>query len=251
MLRGVYATARGCSLAVAFFCTLLLSAPPIDAANLSVSPLRVELAPDEGSAVLTLGNNGDQPVVVQLDTVSWTQESGKDIYTPTRDFVASPPVFTLDPGGVQLIRVGLRKTHAVPERELTYRLFLQEVPGANTSGKNVVQMALRISLPVFVQPKEVVSKQEWSAQRLADGRVRLRLSNPGNVRIQVTALHLLQPGQQKPLASISEMSYVLAGQTREWLLTPSTPLAPSLTMLRLQAATDGGRIEQDVPLQQP
>jgi fimbrial chaperone protein len=152
---------------------------------------------------------------------------------------------------VQLIRVGLRKAAADPARETTYRLFLQEVPGALEAGKKTVQMALKISLPVFVQPKEVVRKLDWSAQRLADGRVRLRLSNQGNAHVQLTGLGLYLAGQGKPLASEKNMAYVLAGQVREWLLTPNTPLAPSVSVLRLQSGSDSGRIEQDVPLQAP
>jgi len=128
---------------------------------------------------------------------------------------------------------------------------LQEVPGALTSGKNVVQMALKISLPVFVQPKEIVRKLDWSAQRLADGRVRLRLSNQGNTHVQITGLGLYLAGQGKPVASVNDMAYVLAGQSREWLLTPSTPLAPSVSLLRVQSGSDAGRIELDVPLQAP
>ena len=94
-------------------------------------------------------------------------------------------------------------------------------------------------------------KLDWSAQRLADGRVRLRLSNQGNTHVQLTGLGLYLAGQGKPVASVNDMAYVLANQTREWLLTPSTPLAPSVSVLRVQSGSDAGRIEQDVPLQTP
>jgi len=251
MRKLIYATARATLLAVAFLCTYFGAATAAFAANLSVSPLRVELAPEQTSALITLSNKGDTAAVVQLEAVSWAQDNGKEVYAPSRDVVASPPVFTLEPGTVQLIRVGLRKAAADPARETTYRLFLQEVPGALTSGKNVVQMALKISLPVFVQPKEIVRKLDWSAQRLADGRVRLSLSNQGNTHVQITGLGLYLAGQGKPVAAVNDMAYVLTGQSREWLLTPSTPLAPSVSVLRVQSGSDSGRIELDVPLQAP
>jgi len=246
-----YATARSTLLAVAFLCVFFGGTQGANAASLSIFPLRVELAPEQGSALITLSNKGDKAVVVQLETVSWAQENGKDVYAPTRDFLASPPVFTLAPQGVQLIRVGLRKAVADPARETTYRLFLQEVPGALEAGRNAVQMALKLSLPVFVQPKEVVRKLDWSAQRLADGRVRLRLSNQGNTHVQITGLGLYLAGQGKPVVAVNDMAYVLTGQSREWLLTPSSPLAPSVSVLRVQSGSDAGRIELDVPLQAP
>jgi len=251
MRQAYFATARITFLAVAFLCTFFGGATAVLAANLSVSPLRVELAPGQTSAVLSLTNSGDTAVVMQLETVSWAQDNGKEVYAPSRDVLASPPVFTLEPGAVQLIRVGLRRAAADPARQGTYRLFLQEVPGALASGKNTVHMALKISLPVFVQPNEMVRKLDWSAQRLADGRVRLRLSNQGNVHVQLSALGLYLAGQGKAVAVVNDMAYVLAGQTREWLLTPNTLLAPSVSVLRVQSGSDSGRIELDVPLQAP
>ncbi len=251
MGRAYYATAKAALLAVAFLCALFSSSPGALAANLSITPQRVDLAPGLGSALIKLSNKGDTAVVMQLETVSWAQDSGKEVYAPSRDVVASPPVFTLEPGAVQLIRVGLRRAAADPARQGTYRLFLQEVPGALEAGKKTVQMALKISLPVFVQPNEMVRKLDWSAQRLADGRLRLRLSNQGNVHVQLSALGLYLAGQGKPVAVVNDMAYVLAGQVREWLLKPNAPLAPSVSVLRVQSGSDSERIELDVPLQAP
>ncbi|HES76151.1 MAG TPA: molecular chaperone [bacterium] len=244
------ATARSLLLAVVFLCAFCGGLVSVQAANLGVSPLRVELAPGQTSAVLSLNNHGDKAVVVQLEAVRWTQENGQDVYAPTRDLVASPPVFTLEPGAVQLIRIGLRKP-ADDGQEMAYRLFLQEVPGALSAGRATVQMALKISLPVFVLPKEVVRKLEWSLQRTTDGRLRLRAQNLGTTRVQLVGLVVYAPGDSKPLASEAQMSYVLAGQSRDWLLTPKDKLPATLSMLRVQSGSDNGRIEQDVQLQAP
>ena len=64
----------------------------------------------------------------------------------------SPPIATIAPDKEQIIRVGLRRAPD-KERELSYRLFLQEVPAPPKPGFQGLQVALRVGLPVFVQPK--------------------------------------------------------------------------------------------------
>ena len=46
------------------------------AGTFQVNPVRVELTAQQKSAALTVQNNGDEPVVVQLQTVDWTQVDG-------------------------------------------------------------------------------------------------------------------------------------------------------------------------------
>jgi fimbrial chaperone protein len=237
---------KALALVMAFLCAL-----PASAANLLVSPLRVTLVPGQTSAVLTLSNRGDKPVVLQLEAVSWAQKNGEDVYAPTRDLVASPPVFTVPPGGIQLVRMGLRRP-ADFDSEHSYRLLFQEVPGAvPDGGGNAVRVVLKLSIPVFMQPKTVLHKQDWRAERLADGRIRLQVSNGGNTHIQYTKLNLYAAGSDKPMVVEANMAYVLAGQAREWLLTPADKLAAGVTALHLKGGSDAGAVDIDVPLSTP
>jgi len=74
-------------------------------------------------------NENDAEVVVQVETLLWSQADGQDVLDPTRDLIASPAVFTLPARGSQLIRVALRREPDA-RRELSYRLVVQEVPPA-------------------------------------------------------------------------------------------------------------------------
>ena len=65
--------------------------------------------------------------------------------------MATPPIFTVPPKGTQVIRVGLRRA-ADAQQGLSYRMFLQEVPPPPRQGLQGLQVALRLSLPVFVMP---------------------------------------------------------------------------------------------------
>ena len=109
--------------------------------------------------------------MVQTQGLAWSQEGGQDALTPSRDLLVSPAVFTLPAGGSQLVRVALRR-NVDPARELTYRLLLQEVPQAASPDFNGLQIALRLSVPVFVEPLAPATPQiAWVATRGTDGKL--------------------------------------------------------------------------------
>ncbi len=83
--------------------------------------------------------------------MAWAQKDGKDQLTPTRELIATPPIFNLKAGTTQLIRIGmLRKVDL--EKELIYRLILEEIPPPPAPDFKGLQVALRIGLPVFIKP---------------------------------------------------------------------------------------------------
>ena len=79
------------------------------AGSFAVSPTRADLTADRAIAALTVRNTGDEPAVVQLQTVAWSQDHGTEVMIETQDLLASPPIFTLAPGAAQIVRIGLRK----------------------------------------------------------------------------------------------------------------------------------------------
>jgi fimbrial chaperone protein len=224
----------------------LLAAVPAAAGSFQVSPVRVDLKNGATSAALVVRNEGSDPVVVQTSLVAWAQADGADSYTPTQDALATPPIATIPPGGEQILRVGLRRG-ADPTLERTYRLYVQEVPPPPQAGFQGLQVALRMSVPVFVDPLATVERRfEWSAARLPDGRLRVTLANRGNVHLQITDFSLRASAEAPPLAGEAQLAYVLAGQTRSWTLpVTGPPLAPAAVLL-LNAYTDAGELSASV-----
>jgi fimbrial chaperone protein len=97
---------------------------PAIAGSFRVNPVRVELTPDRPAGELTLSNVEQAPVGVKVTALRWTQVNGLDVYEPTTDVIASPPIFTLAGGGTQLIRIGLRTRRA----GAAYRIHVEEIP---------------------------------------------------------------------------------------------------------------------------
>lgn len=228
---------------------LLLASPSAWSGSFQVSPVRATLSPSRAVEALTVRNDGAEPAVIQLEAMSWSQKDGKDLYVPTREIIASPPIFTIAPGGAQVVRIGLRRA-ADPQRELAYRLYLQEVPQAPKPGFQGLQVALRLGVPVFVNAIDgAAPKLRWSARRTSDGKLLLRASNEGTAHIQV-ANFTLAPAQGAPFPTQHPAAYLLPGQSREWpLKLPATP--PLGASLKLVAQTDAGEAKADVVVESP
>lgn len=228
--------------------TLLLVLPLLARASaLDVDPIRIAFSGTDTIAVLTVTNDGDGPATVQLQPVAWSQAADKDVYTPTRDVLATPPIFTVQPHGKQVIRLGLR-VHPDLRTERSYRLYLEEVPQPSTVRGLGVIMALRIGVPVFVQPVNAATAVlHWSAERTSDGSLRVSATNAGGGHIQVRRIAITEP--KSGLSYTAEQSvYVLPGATRSWTLKPVK--RPALAaVVHISADTDLGSVDGQAVLQ--
>ena len=219
-----------------------------NAASFGVSPVRVTLSDSQQMGALTVRNDGTEPVSMQLEVLNWSQEAGKDVLTPSRELLANPPIFTVPAGGSQLVRVGLRRSPD-GQRELTYRVILQELPPPPKPDFMGSRMLMRISLPVFVLP-EVDAKPVllWQAARTTQGALKISLTNNGNAHIQIANFKLSLPGSAQPWVTKQSSEYVLPGQSRDWTLPANSenPAPPPGVTLQLFAQTDAGDIEAEV-----
>lgn len=214
---------------------------------LTVTPLKVKLDDQTRSAALTVTNAGDEPRVVQVELVRWTQRDGQDVQTPSGDLLVNPPLATVQPGQSQTIRIGLRRgaDHA---QELAYRLYLTEVPppGERVNGLRIV---LRLGVPVYVAPKaEARAAVHWLVGRAPNGEVLLTLRNDGNRHLRIDDFKVIAASTGQLLgASRKKVFTLLAGQARRYALP--LPRGWRGGQLKLLAKTEDGPSEAsiDVP----
>lgn len=213
-------------------------------ASIEVNPVRLTLSAAQPVAALTVRNAGTQPAGLHLQVMAWTQSDAADQYVATRELLATPPIFTLAPGAVQTVRVGLRRA-ADPKRELAYRLYLQEIPSAAAVDGAGVRITLRIGVPVFVPPGAPAAPHlRWQAQR--DGNaVVLHAQNTGSTHARILELTFLSGS--RTLAKTTA-AYVLAGQSWRWRFAAS-PMPAAGAPLRVRAKTTTGEMDADVVLE--
>lgn len=208
------------------------------AATLSVSPVRLTLSAAHPTGVLNVSNKDSDSELVQVQLAAWSQENGADVFEPTQNILATPPIFRLNGGGTQVIRVGLRKPPA-PGKEVTYRLFMTQVPPAPKPGVLGLQFALRVSLPIFVLPATSTAPVlHWDAKLVSPKKLMLSATNVGTAHVQIRSLTLGVAGPEKPLPHKSG-NYILPGSTAHWGFDLKSALAPG-TQLTVSVKTDQG-----------
>ena len=226
-----------------------LSPTPALAGTFSISPLRVELSSRAQTGALTIRNQEETPVVVQAEAVLWEQADGSDRLTPTRDVLVSPAVFTMPANGSQLVRVALRRAVGA-QTELSYRLILTEVPQQASPDFTGLNVALRLSLPIFVAPAVAANPQlEWSAARTADGAIALTARNAGNAHARVLNFNVSPAAGSAPAIPQDVTAYLLPGQARTWTLDNKQNEATSSTdwhRLRVKGTTEAGDFEVEI-----
>ena len=234
-----------------FILTCMIAPQSLLAGSLSVSPIRIDLSSAQRSVALTVRNESDQPTVVQAQLVAWSQTETDDRLEPTSDILASPPIFTVAPGGAQIVRVALRRAPD-PAQELAYRILVTEVPGKPQADFTGAQFALKISLPIFVGAAgaKTSPQLEWSGTRTANGDLALSAVNKGARHIQLQSIEIARPGSDAD-AKFEGLWYILPGQRRTVILKPSNGRTIATDRVQLKAETDAGPLAAEVVLVQP
>jgi fimbrial chaperone protein len=215
------------------------------ASSFNISPIRAELSGAHRTEVLTLRNAEDEPVVVEVHVVQWSQENGEEQLEDTRDVLVTPPVMQIPGNGEQIVRLALRR-EADANRELTYRVIFQEVPQAAAPEFTGLRVALRISIPIFVAPAHAQAKSEmaWEAHWRDDGNLELAATNRGSGHLQVIDFDVDLPGANAALHG-NTAKYVLPGSRMIWTLKPPEN-ADKQGSISIHGRSDQGEFSADV-----
>ena len=225
--------------------TAAVMAARASASTFNISPIRAELAAGHRTEALTIMNAEDNPVVVQIRVVRWSQKNGTEQLDDTRELLATPPVLQIAANSQQIIRVALRR-EPDPAEELTYRVIFEEVPQAAPKDFIGLRVALRLSIPVFVAPAHGKANADlaWQSRWLANGQLELAATNSGSGHLQITDFEAQFPGSLMPLRGITS-KYVLAGSRMSWTLTPPAD-AMRQGAIPIRGHSDQGDFSADV-----
>jgi fimbrial chaperone protein len=193
------------------------------AGSFSISPVRVFLEPRQRAAALTIVNGADTEVVLQADVLRWSQDgTGQDRLEPSDDVIVSPPILKVPAQGRQVVRLA-RLVAPHPQRQLTYRLLLREVPDTSraTQPGASLPIALVLSIPIFLSPAGAQPDVRCELQAGQPPQVACR--NDGRAYAQLRELSVLREGQT--LGRFEGVVYLLAGTHRVLPLQPGDPAA--------------------------
>jgi fimbrial chaperone protein len=224
------------ALAAVTVAVVTVAAGPCMGGALQVSPIGFDLPAGKAAAVLTVRNDDDAPMNIQVRVFRWSQSDGQDQYTSTDEVVASPPITALAPHSERLIRIVRLAPPA--QTEQSYRLVVDELPPPPSAQAGRVQMLLRHSIPLFfAAPGESKPAIDWAAAP-TDGGVLVEAHNGGGRHVRISNLRLLDGAGGTVMRRDGLVGYVLADSGVRWTL-PGAVANP----ISLHADGDAGAID--------
>lgn len=206
---------------IAVFCILTaVFISKVSANVIEVTPIQLSLSPNQRIGVVKVTNRSNERSLLQLSLLDWQQSpKGKDIYKTSHDILLTPPLFLLPAHKTQVIRFALRHpTYNTLQK--AYRVHLKEVqqPRQKKLGQTLYFL-MDISLPLFVEPANIIENGVWSSKVLDAQHIKLTLYNEGNISLFVNQWQLLsdQP-QGLVMKKHSTFTYVLPRCSHSWIV---------------------------------
>ena len=211
------------------------------AQSLTVLPVSIQLTPGQGATSLTVLNQGDAATSVQVRVFAWNQASGTDELVESSSVLTSPPLAMIAPGNSQVIRLALRE---VPVgKEATYRILVDQIPAPADPG--TVRIALRLSIPVFAEPKTRTTPSISYRIERKGSQAWLVAANDGSRHDTIRDIALTAKGSPVLGTGANASPYVLAGATRRWMIeSPGGALPEVGGTMRLTGKGDSGPVDQ-------
>lgn len=206
-----------------------------------VIPIRLDLDQKSRSGSITLHNEGDAPVNLQMRAVQWMQDDqGKDQYEESAELVYFPKIVTIPPGESRVLRSGINIPATAQEK--TFRLFIEELPAPQQNQGAAVAIAVRFGVPVFVAPLKPEMHGEIGKLTLKSDGVDVPVRNPGNVHFRIHALYLV--GRDEAGAEVFRQKtdgwYLLSRADRLYSLPFPQAGCGETVSLEVQVNTDKG-----------
>jgi fimbrial chaperone protein len=209
------------------------------ASDWRVVPIRLDLSKKVKTGILTVVNESNNTLQVQMKAMRWTQDDGgKDRYTETSDIIFFPKIMALNPHEERIIRAGTRQSPGTQER--TYRLFIEEIPARTAEGGPVLSIAIRFGAPIFVAPVKVRAGGSIDGMKIAKNTLTIPLTNTGNVHYRIQSLMITGKNKkgEDTFSQKLEGWYLLSGASRIYTSALPSAACRESSRIEVQALTD-------------
>lgn len=206
------------------FFLLVMSLSVHAIAGIVISPVHVYLSHDKPVAAVTILNQTSKPRMFNVVAYAWRQKQGKDQLTSSSELIISPPIFRIEPGQSQIVRIGsLGNTRLNQEKD--FRVLFKQIPLVDGSAersnpsKNGLTILLSFSIPVFLAPVEKTPLlMQASIQRMPKHKLKLHLINQSNQHVKIEKI-ILKSIESHASYKLTLGDYLLAGQAHDWVLS--------------------------------
>ncbi len=241
---------KSCPIALLVGCLIIFFTTSAHAGNWRVSPIKVFFNAQTRTDVLTVTNDGDQPLNLAISAAQWSQDQdGKDVYQPATDLIFFPKQLTVEPKRERVIRIGIRALP--PTREKTYRIFIREIPDKGQKSSNTVAIAIQFGVPVFVAPPRENTKGSITDTTLSAGKISFKVRNDGSTHFRIDTVTLQAVSASGDVVYTKELEgwYLLSGSSRTYSAEISADACRRSDTLDIQVNADriklNGKIDVD------
>ena len=220
---------------------------PMTHAALTIGATRVVFDSNKRSTSVIVANPSNRTFAVQ----TWVNTVTDDDITAV-PFMPSPPLFRLSPGKEQQVQINGLPNALPADRESLFFLNVQEIPQAEASDGNTLNIALRTRIKLFYRPSQIkdnpiarLKDLQWSIKDVA-GQQQLVVHNPTPFHVSFVRIEIIGEGRNHTVDN-AEMVGPLNDQTY-----PLTGIKPdSRWQVRFSAINDYGGFSEPltVPLQ--
>ena len=226
----------------------LASGLSVEAGSYMVKPVRIELSTRQLRSTMQVQNLGDEPITIQARIAAWNANGAEEILSDNDDILLNPPIFTVPVRHTQYLRLGLRHSpRGITEG--SYRLILEQVPGPPKPNFTGINTLLRISVPIFVEPRIPAPQLAWTLERTSDRDMRLAVENHGNAHVQIRKFAVTLGGSDAASFAQDTATYVLPNARKQWLI--HNGILAAAGKLLLLGQTDSGDLREDLVPRRP
>lgn len=208
-------------------------------AGFRVSPLKINLNQAADTGAITVLNQGVKPINLQMSAVEWTQDGeGKDVYTGTADLVFFPKLSILEPGGTQVVRVGIKAP--APAREKSYRLYVEQLPQSIHAEEPTISVMVKFGVAVYALPEAQKTGGELAEVGISGGVFRALVRNTGNVHFRIEKLLIRGDDRDGKEIFAKDLDgwYLLGGAVRRHEVSIPAEVCARLTKVHVSVKTD-------------
>ncbi|WP_017901656.1 fimbria/pilus periplasmic chaperone [Pseudomonas asplenii] len=213
---------------------LMLTGSLTAQASVVITGTRVVYPADQKEVTIRFENKNSKPALVQV----WL-DSGDEEATPEQarvPFLATPPIFRMEPGRQQVLRLSYTGEPLPKNQESLFWLNMLEVPPKMQANEeeSQLQLAFRTRIKVFFRPTDLplevsqaAGKLRWSLTRDERGQA-LEVTNPTPYHLSFDSVELLTAGQRhtKPTGESADDNMVNPHASNRFPL-PSLTAAPA------------------------
>ncbi|WP_438867865.1 fimbrial biogenesis chaperone [Pseudomonas sp. L1(2025)] len=208
-------------------------------ASVVISSTRIIYPQQDKEVIVRLESKNQAPVLVQ----TWLDNG--DEHAPPEStaipFVVTPPIFRMEPGKQQVVRVAYTGETLPSTQESMFWFNVLEVPAQSLEAQqsNQLQLAFRSRIKLFLRPAKLPyaveaapGKLQWRRISTAQGQA-LEVFNPTPYHVTFETIEVLEAGQRharKSALSGSENMVIPAGRNRFELPTLKSSFSTPVTV---------------------